>query len=287
VGTLVPVLGFLNVYPFRFSYVADHFQYLASVGVIVPLAGAMTALVQRRGLQTVGRTAAIALVLTLGVLTWRQAAMYRDAETLWRDTIARNPESWLAYINLGTELTNQNRFPEAIDAFGNALRLKPDYEQARRDLAAAHIVLGTSLSQTAEQAPEAIRHFREALRLDPRNEKAHLTLGNLLLDVPGQTDQAIAEYEAAVRIKPDYFRAHYNLGTVLLDIPERRDAAIAHLEAALAIEPDSPEAHVNLAVALADTPSKIPDAIRHLEMALKRRPDLAPARELLTRLRAR
>jgi tetratricopeptide (TPR) repeat protein len=274
------------VYPFRFSYVADHFQYLASLGVIVPLAAGMTLVVQRRGWQTAGRVAAIALVLTLGVLTWRQAAIYHDGETLWRDTIARNPESWLAYINLGTELTNQNRFPEAIDAFGNALRLKPDYEQARHDLAAAHIVVATSLSQSTEKAPEAVAHLREALQLDPRNEKAHLSLGNLLLEKLGQTEPAIAEYEAALRIKPDYFRAHYNLGTVLMDVPGRRDAAIAHLEAALAIEPDSPEAHVNLAVALADTPAKVPDAIRHLEIALAHRPDLAPARELLAQLRA-
>jgi tetratricopeptide (TPR) repeat protein len=286
VGTLVPVLGFLNVYPFRFSYVADHFQYLASLGVIVPLAAGMTVVVQRRGWQTAGRVAAIALVLTLAVLTWRQAAIYHDAETLWRDTIARNPESWLAYINLGTELTNQHRFPEAIDAFGSALRLKPDYEQARHDLATAHIVVGTSLGQSAEKAPQAVLHLREALRLDPRNEKAHLSLGNLLLEMPGQMEQAIGEYEAALRITPDYFRAHYNLGTVLMDVPGRRDAAIAHLEAALAIEPDSPEAHVNLAVALADTPAKVPDAIRHLEIALAHRPDLAPARELLAQLRA-
>ncbi len=33
-GTLLPALGFFNVYPHRFSFVADHFQYLASIGLI-------------------------------------------------------------------------------------------------------------------------------------------------------------------------------------------------------------------------------------------------------------
>jgi hypothetical protein len=42
VGTLFPVLGFLNVYPFVYSYVADHFQYLASLGVITLGASALS-----------------------------------------------------------------------------------------------------------------------------------------------------------------------------------------------------------------------------------------------------
>jgi len=37
-----PALGFLNVYPFRYSYVADHFQYLALLGILVPAAAGLT-----------------------------------------------------------------------------------------------------------------------------------------------------------------------------------------------------------------------------------------------------
>ena len=47
IGTLFPVLGFLNVLPFRYSYVADHFQYLASLGLIVPVVSALTNAAQR------------------------------------------------------------------------------------------------------------------------------------------------------------------------------------------------------------------------------------------------
>jgi hypothetical protein len=92
-GTLVPALGFVNVYPMRFSFVADHFQYVASVGLIALAA---------TGLSRIPLNASIALPLALAVLTWRQTAIYRDLETLWTDTLAKNPAAWLAHNNLGT-----------------------------------------------------------------------------------------------------------------------------------------------------------------------------------------
>ena len=81
VGTLFPVLGFINVYPFIFSYVADHFEYLASLGIF-----ALAAAAWARWSQTVpnlqGRffpaLTAAAILLLLGTLTWRQCAIYRD-----------------------------------------------------------------------------------------------------------------------------------------------------------------------------------------------------------------
>src|SRR5208282_687782 len=82
-GTLFPVLGFFNVYPFIFSFVADHFQYLAGLGVIVLASGGGAWLLERWG--AVNRTAVavfcLALLVTLGVLTWRQSGMYRDIES--------------------------------------------------------------------------------------------------------------------------------------------------------------------------------------------------------------
>ena len=91
-GTLGPALGFVNVYPMRFSFVADHFQYLAGVGLIVLCAA---------GLNRVPRVIPAILVVVLGVLTWQQAGIYRNLETLWRDTLAKNPDCWMAHNNLG------------------------------------------------------------------------------------------------------------------------------------------------------------------------------------------
>jgi tetratricopeptide (TPR) repeat protein len=285
VVTLSPVLGFLNVYPFRFSFVADHFQYLASLALIVPMTAVIMLLAARAGPRFISQAAGVALAGVLGILTWHQAKLYADVETLWRATIERNPDSWLAYLNLGTELADQKRFREALDAFGNAARLNPTYGAATRDLAAAHLMLAASLADSSGSKEEAVAHYEEALRLEPSNERAHVGFGNLLTEMPGHTDRAIREYEAAIAIKPDYFRAHYNLGTVLLDIPDRHSEAVAHLDQAVRLEPSSAEAHLNLAVGLSDVPGRVPDAIRHLEAALAIKPDLAQARDLLGALK--
>jgi hypothetical protein len=93
-GTLFPVLGFLNVYPFRYSYVADHFQYLASLGIIVPAAYVVVAAAQWTSTGKGGEIALAAIsTLVLGLLTWRQSGIYRDSETLWRAVLAQDSAS--------------------------------------------------------------------------------------------------------------------------------------------------------------------------------------------------
>ena len=253
VGTLVPVLGFVNVYPFLFSYVADHFQYLASLGVIVPAASGLTIAAARLAPHRPGvlRVAGATLVLILGALTWNRSMVYHDSETLFRDTVDRNPGAWMAFLNLGTELANRGRLVEAIEAYEGALRARPDYPEARRNLVLAHMKLGDAASESSGRASEAIAHYGAALKLDA-----------------------------------SHFRAHYNLGTLLMDVPERTADAIAHLEAAQRLQPDNVEARVNLGIALSEIPSRRREAMSHLQFARMKRPDLAFIDDLLARLRA-
>ena len=105
VATLSPVLGFIMLYTFRYTFVADHYQYLASIGPIA-LASAGVATLARyfERSRPLILSAAVCLIVTLAVLTWRQAAMYGDIEALWRTTLARNPSCWMAHNNLGIAL---------------------------------------------------------------------------------------------------------------------------------------------------------------------------------------
>ena len=74
VGTLFPALGFFNVYPFRYSFVADHFQYLAGIGPIVLVAAGISIGLNRFGKRRLFWEPALCgiLLAVLGVLTWRQ-----------------------------------------------------------------------------------------------------------------------------------------------------------------------------------------------------------------------
>jgi protein O-mannosyl-transferase len=271
-GTLFPVLGFLNVYPFRYSYVADHFQYLASLGIIVPVASGLTVAAGRISLAKAGGIALpVMLLMVFGVLTWRQSAMYHDVETLYRETLLRNPTSWMAHYNLGTALADMpGRLPEAIAEFEAALRVKPDYAQA-------HNNLGEALSQTPGRLPDAITEFEAALRIEPDYVKAHYNLGNALSQMPGRLPDAVTQFEAALRIQPDYAEAHNNMGNVLAQIPGRLPDAIAEYQVALRIQPGYARAHYNLASVLSQIPGRLPDAIAEYEAALRIQPDYAKA----------
>ncbi len=300
--SLLPVLGFFDVFYFRYSYVADHFQYLACVGLIGLGASTGAIICERAGdrgrrLRMVGGTIAL---LFLGVSTWRQAHVYQNLETLWRDTLMKNPQCWMAHNNLGTVFFEEEKVSEALGHYEQALQIKPDYAEAhynlgnalaktgrlreaighyelalqiRPDYAAAHYNLGNVLLQE-DKVSDAIGHYEQALRSKPDFIEAHNALGNALFR-QGKFPEAIEHWQQALRIKPDYIDAHLNLGAALQQAGKSEEA-IAHYEQALRIKPDFAEAHYNLGNALAKT-GRLREAIGHYELALQIKPDYAEA----------
>jgi protein O-mannosyl-transferase len=259
-GTLFPALGFINVYPFIFSYVADHFQYLASLGIIALAAAAWAR--WTRGSVVV----ALAVGCLLGGLTWRQSRLYRDPETLYRASLERNPGAWLLQGELGNLLLQRGQTSEAEGCYEAALKINPDYVQAHNNL--GDIFLNT------DRVPGAIGQFQEALRLRPDSADAHVNLGSALARL-GRLPQAILEYQEALRLEPDSLEAHNDLGNALSD-SGRLPEAISHYEAALRIDADNAQAENGLGAALFHS-GETAAAIGHYELALKRRPEFAEA----------
>jgi tetratricopeptide (TPR) repeat protein len=242
IGTLFPALGFVNVYPFRYSFVADHFQYLASLGVIASLAAGLTLLVERWRPRTSQVVLAILIGSPLALLTHAQSRQYVDAETLYRTTIDRNPESSLARTNLAALLLEgpASGWAEAIDHAQAVLRIDP-----RR--VAAHNLLGVGLQKTGHPE-QAAREFRTAIQLDPDLAESHYNLG-LAENELGHFEQAVSAYEEALRIFPRDVKTLHNLATVLRRL-KRYDEALVRLRTARSIDPDSPDVQLNLAVTL-------------------------------------
>jgi tetratricopeptide (TPR) repeat protein len=264
-GTLFPALGFFNVYPFIYSFVADHFQYLASLGVIVPAAYGLTLVAERWS-----NRASVAVVLVLAALTWRQTGIYKDAPALYQATLERNPDCWMAHNNLGSILSKiPGRLPDAIAEYEAALRLRPNYPEA-------HNNLGNALIDMPGRLPDAIKHFTAALPIKGNQAVVHNNLGLALSRTPGRLKDAIAEYEMAVRMKPDLVEARYNLANALLEAGEPVDA-IEQLEAAAQLSPNSAAIHNNLGIALSRVPARAPEAVSEYEAALRLQPDYVEA----------
>jgi protein O-mannosyl-transferase len=237
--TLAPALGFVDVFPMRYSFVADHFQYLASIALIAVVVAALSTAL--RGLPPASRTAIGGVALAvLGALTWQRGGAYRDLETLWRDTIATNPGAWMAHNNLGLLLYARGDADGAMAHYRAALEAKPDD-------AFAYNNLGRGLAAQGRM-DDAIAQFDAALRIEPGNAEARSNLGNALA-AQGRLEEAAAQYRAALEVRPRYADAHNNLANVLAMLG-RRDEAVQHYRAALAIDPQYKDARANLATIL-------------------------------------
>ena len=286
---LSPALGFVNVYPFRFSFVADHFQYLASLGIIALFAGGLAWLFEQRPrTPRWARLAALLLiVLPLGVLTRAQSRDYADAETLYRATIARDPHSWMAHNNLavlllpesperalahleqalqanpryaeahnnrGLALQLLERFEEAAAAHAEALRLEPTFPEA-------HNNRGTAL-QKLNRLAEAEAAYREALRLRPESVQARVNLGNVRLE-QGANGEAASHYRAALAVDPGLADVRFTLGVALERSGLLREAEAVYRQV-LRLQPSAPDAHERLGV-LAEAAGRFDEAMPHYE----------------------
>ena len=281
-GTLFPVLGFLNVYPFRYSYVADHFQYLASLGIIIPVASVITTASRPGSFGRVGGIASVVLLGVLAVLTWQQSGTYQDDETLYRASLARYPGSWLAHNNLGSILVlRPGEIDNAIGEYEAAIKLEPAAPEPHFNLGAALVRTGSD-----ELLPKAIAEYDTALRLKPDYAEAHNNLGNALSHVPGRLPEAIVQFEAARQLKPGFAQVHLNLGNAFAKTPGRLPDAIVEYQEAFRLRPDYAEAHFNLGNVFTQIPGRLNDAMAQYEEALRIRPDFEPARQAIERLKS-
>jgi tetratricopeptide (TPR) repeat protein len=268
--SLFPVLGFFSVYFFRYSFVSDHFQYLASMGPLA-LAGAAITLLGERLSKTplkllVASGLCGGLLFCLAFLTWRQTAQYHDVIALYTATLKKNPGCWMAQYNLGIAFNEQGNTDEAIAHYRQAVALRPDYAEA-------HYNLGRLLAEQG-RFEDAIAHYEKALAINPLDAEAQNNLGVTLLGI-GRVDDAIVHYQKALEIKPDDAEASCNLANALIAKGDF-DGAIAPYLACLAVMPDQAEAQYNLASALLRT-GRTDEAIVHYEKALQLQPQSADA----------
>ena len=279
---LSPVLGFVDHnYMKDYSFVADRYQYLASaallaavIGAAAHAVGAARAAGRWPDLAMKGSLGAVAATLAvLGMLTWQQAAIYRDNETFHRHVIATNPRSWSAHHNLAGELFRQGRTEEALAAARAAAKLCPGCTGV--NLGLGMILLKQGRSDSAEKHFDvAISSFEHAVAEAPDWSGVpglYVSMAKAAL-ATGRLEKAATYYTGALRSDPRHMPALLGLARVRFR-QQRYGMALPLLRTILEIEPDNARAHANKAVALYQT-GRTREALESINRALALDPTL-------------
>ncbi len=303
---LGPLLGFIMNYSFRYSFVADHYQYMACAGPLILLAAAIDRAGSLFG-ETKRNALCVILLTTLGVLTWRQCLQYKDSEALWRATLRSTPSSTIARNDLAAALLDQHRDAEAAELSRQTLKMDAGnavaennlglalLEEGHADEAAPHLQHAVALSPNLpspyynlgriclqqHRYDAAITNFQTAIRLQPDYPEAFCNLGFALLQT-GQIAPAIANYETSVALDPNYSLAHNDLGSIRLRQGQTNEA-LAHFKIAAEQGPDFVEAHYNLAGVLM-AQNQLDESLSQYEKVIQLRPRLPEAHFMLGRL---
>jgi tetratricopeptide (TPR) repeat protein len=150
--------------------------------------------------------------------------------------------------------------------FGHALAVTTDN-------AIAHVNLGVAFEQQSRRE-EAMREYKEGLRLNPGLAQAHNNLANLLA-AAGKSEEALAQYREGLRLRPRAALAHLNLGTLLVKLGQF-DEAISHYEEAARLRPDDPRPERLMAQARLRQ-GRDAEALAHFRAALSRDANDVPA----------
>jgi len=295
VVVLAPVLGFV---PFTFqdtSTVADRYFSLALIGPAI-VTGWVLSRYQSRGV----RATFAVIISVLAMQSASQVQSWRDSWAFNNYTLSLNPNSWLAYHNLGlwylenNQLeeagaqyekamklrpnsykaynnlgmiySRQGRKQEAIESYKKALAIKPDYALGYNNVAVIYKELG--------QYDEAISYYRKALAIEPEFYEGCVNLGNLyrILDQP---EEALALYRKAAQLRPQNAELHNDIGLLLTGLG-KPDEALTYYRKALEVKPRFAEACANLGVAYKEL-GEVPEAIAAFRQAVQYNPELIEA----------
>ncbi len=264
---VAPVLGIIQS---GWQMVADRYSYLSCLAWAVLAGGGLYNWRERsidprrdgRKFFFFATGAAAVIIMTLGILTWRQVKVWHDTDLLWNHILAitdrSNFKSGNVHHLVGRSMVDQRDWSRAIEHFRKSIEIEPNFAPFYNDL-------GNALARQ-DRWDEAIENFEKALALNPNLSVAHFNLGNALA-LQGRFEEAVAHLQDALRIKPEYPEAYNNLGRVLA-AQGQLDRAVDLFRRAVQIQPDFAEAHQSLAMAL-DEKGRKEEAIQEFQEAMR------------------
>jgi protein O-mannosyl-transferase len=270
--TLAPFVGVTTASYMTFTWVMDHILYLPIIGLVGLAMAGLGQLDERisSSARPYGQGMLAIVFALLAYLSHSYAGIFVSSKALWTYTIKVNPGAFVAYNQLGTLLSHQGRYAEAIEQFQRSLRLNPDFVFARFNLAGALQEMG--------RFPEAMEEYERVIALDPILSLAYNNMGNILIS-EGHVSEAKQNYERALQYNPEFPDAHNNLGNILTH-ESRLPEALEQYNEALDLDPSLAAAHNSKGVILAKT-GDLTGAIKEFQETLKINPNNPNARNNL------
>lgn len=277
--TLLPALGFVDFYPQIFSFVADHFQYLGSLGfmtaVVAIAAWGLNRMPNEAPRRILGAVLVVVALAGSIILTREQCRIYESEETLWSDTINKNQGDFIGHTNLGFFYLQEQRLQEAELQFGSAVANNPDFLPALQNLAGAYLTNG--------KPREAEPVIRRAIELDPDNAQHHNLLGGVLMRLH-RYEEAEKSFLEAIRLDETLHLPSGNIAAMAYK-QGRWDVAEEHYRRVVILKPRLATPRVRLAQVLMKQ-KKSAEAAKFLREALRVKPEYSTALNMLARILA-
>jgi tetratricopeptide (TPR) repeat protein len=196
-GAIFPALGFLDVYPMKFSFLADHFQFHANLALVGLFGFFLTHIPLSASAKRLG---AAALLLGCIGMVWAQAPKYENEQALWEHTIAENPAAWMAWHNLGSIHVEAGNKDQALACYQTALKLERD-PKLLNSMSSWWLHRAAENRWDQEMLQQAATYAKESETQWPNYYWTHITLGHIYANglAPG-LPSAVKHYQAAIRI---------------------------------------------------------------------------------------
>jgi tetratricopeptide (TPR) repeat protein len=259
------IIGFTNV------IASDKFAYLPSFGLLMILASFLCNLWLKNSV--ISGSKSVVIILFVLILASAESLATRSYLIHWRNSVglceymlSKAPNAPSPHYNLGVAYGELGRYQDAVEAFKQAIRIKPDYAEAHCNLGVAYGKLG--------RWQEAIEAFSQAIKIKTDYAEAHYNLG-VAYGKLGRYQEAVEAYKQAIRIKPDYAEAYYNLGVAYGELGRYQEAVESYKQA-IRIKPDYAEAHYSRGVAY-NSIGRYQDAVEPYKQAIRIKPDYTEA----------
>ncbi len=250
----LPALGFVNFFTMKYTFVADHYQYLACAAILVLAAEAAARRLSKKGFFAAGAAAIVVLM----PFTLFYSSLWSSNMKMWTWNVEKNPGAYIAENNLGSDYMNMGNPREGAAHILRALQLAPDDDTVL--LSAGRVALMDGRPDTA------IAIFERALALRPGLGFAYVLLGDTYYKMH-QLDKALEIYRRGTVTSHGEPLLYMRYAHALRDVGRVEDAMKAY-ESAIGLMPENPiirEEYANLLLDL----NRPAEAIQQYEVILQ------------------